>query len=136
MGRTTTARTADLARSSPADLARSSPAELATAWQQRERLVLAAATLCASDVRPPALGRRARLVGVATRLAHLPGAPNVVPTERCEVALDRFTAALVDAADAIRHCRLTEHVGGGCWFGVGGAREACDEALHLLHEFG
>jgi hypothetical protein len=118
-----------------ADLARSSTAERALAWRHRELLVLAAATLVASDVRPPQVGSRARLMAVATRLAHLPGAPNVVPTEPSGVALDRFTAALVGAADAIRHCRQTEHVGGGCWFGVGGARDACDEALHLLHEF-
>jgi hypothetical protein len=128
VGRTTTARSADLARSSDEDRV--------MAWLQREQLILAAVTLLASDVRPPGIGRRARLVAVATRLAHLPGAPSVVPTERTEVALDRFTDALVDAADAIRHCRRTEHVGGGCWFGVGGARDACDDALHLLHELG
>lgn len=128
MGRTTTVRSADLARSSSA--------ERALAWRQRELLVLAAVTLLASGVRPRGPGSRARLVAVATRLAHLPGAPSVVPAEPSERALEGFVAALVDAADAIRHCRQTEHVGGGCWFGVGGARDACDEALHLLHELG
>jgi hypothetical protein len=128
VGRTTTARSADPARSTAE--------ERGLAWRKRELLVLAAVTLVASDVRPPGAGRRARLLAVATRLAHLPGAPSVVPTERSELALARFTEALVDAADAIRHCRRTEHVGGGCWFGVGGARDACDEALHLLHELG
>jgi hypothetical protein len=134
VGRTTTAGSVGLARSSPG--------EQALAWHHRERLVLAAATLVASVDHDPARGDDGRcgidggVLDVAHRLARLPGAPSVVPTQPVAVALTGFASALTSAADAIRHCRQTVHAGRGCWFSAEVGTDGCGEVLHLLHELG
>lgn len=138
MGRTTTAAASE-------GLARSSAAEQATAWAHRDALVAAAAALVASAGHDPDRAMcddascglaDARTCDVAHRLARLPGAPAVTTTEPLALASVRFTAALTAAADAIRHCRQTVHVGHGCWFSVDGASDGCGEVLHLLHRLG
>lgn len=136
MGRTGTA--------ADADLTRSGAHEQATAWLHREALVAAAAVLVASAGHDPdradcdeAACRLAdrSLCDVAHRLARLPEAPAVAPMQPIELATDRFTAALMASADAIRHCRQTVHPGRGCWFGAA-APDGCGEVLRLLHRLG
>jgi hypothetical protein len=134
VGHTTTATSVGLARSTAG--------EQALAWHHRERLVVAAAVLVASvdrdpsriaTVVPPGAVDAARVLDVARRLAQLPGAPSVVPTEPVPDAVAGFATALTSAADAVRHCRQTVHTSRGCWFSTGSGNDGCGEVLHLLH---
>lgn len=137
MGRTTSA--------GGAGLARSTATEQATAWHHREALVAAAATLVASAGHDPdraacdeASCRLAdsRICDVAHRLARLPGAPDATSAQPIDEAAAWFTVALTAAADAIRHCRQTVHVGQGCWFSADADQDGCGEVLHLMHRVG
>ncbi|MEX1177505.1 MAG: hypothetical protein WEB09_03500 [Nitriliruptor sp.] len=131
------------------DLARSTRADVDLAWQHREVLVAAAATLVVASGHDPDLGSCAAagcgldaryvdpsLCALAGRLARLPGAPPGIPGLPLEVALPGFLAALAASADAIRHCRQTEHPGAGCWFSPGTGLDGCGDVLRLLHRCG
>jgi hypothetical protein len=137
VGRTTTADSAGLARSTTV--------EQATAWHHREALIAAAVTLVSSAGHDPdrascdeASCRLAddRVCDVAHRLARLPGAPAASPARPIDEAAAWFTVALTAAADAIRHCRQTVHPGHGCWFSADTGHDGCGEVLHLMHRLG
>lgn len=137
MGRTTTAGSVGLARSTAV--------EQAAAWHHREALIAAAATLVASAGHDPdraacdeASCRLAdgRICDVAHRLARLPGAPDAPAQRSIDEAAAWFTVALTAAADAIRHCRQTVHATHGCWFSADADQDGCGEVLHLMHRVG
>lgn len=140
-----------MARTAAADttvhdgLARSTAQDHAIAWHHREALVAAAASLAAAAGHDPDRARCEEagcglpdrsLCDVVHRLAGLPGAPAVVATDPVAPALERFTGALVLAADAIRHCRQHEHAGRTCWFSSDGRGDGCGAVLRLLHALG
>lgn len=148
---TTTARP-DQARSAqqPAwrELARSSDEQVLEARRHRDRLVAAAVTLVAATDHDPDLATCAAagchladlpegptLCAAAHDLANLADAPasTVDATLTPPAALADLRAALVDAADAIRHCRQAEHGTRGCWFSGAPGVDGCGRLLRLLH---
>lgn len=126
-------------------LARSTARDQAIAWHHRDLLIAAAVALAAvaghDPDRAPCADAGCQLPDPALcdlvhRLAALPDAPAPAPAGTLPQELERFTGALIAAADAVRHCRQHEHPGRSCWFTPDRRGDGCSAVLRLLHALG
>lgn len=123
-------------------LSRSGPSEVADAHLHLRELVGVARAL-AADVRTPHrcgdepcpfVGHEeaGALCGLVPRLAALDVAALPTNGDVAGSLASEFLAAVADAGDTVRWCRLTAHPGGGCWFASSHGGD-CGDLLKLSH---